>query len=279
MVVKGKEVRDNIRSKIREKSDKENYSLHMLRVGENPSDISYERGIIGACKDTGIDYKTHVFNIDVTEDILLDKIEELNNNPNVDGIIIFRPLISHLNEYKIINAIDPNKDVDGSTDVNLSKIFQFKESIEPATARACIEFLKYNKIEIEGKNILIINRSMVLGRPLAMMLLKLNATVTIAHSKTVDLDSLIKSSDIIISATGKAKLHNRDIFNENQILIDVGMSEDEDGNLVGDFDIELLKDKVKIITPVLGGIGSITSSVILLNTILAKEMKGDKNGR
>lgn len=273
MIVKGIEVRNRLREDIIKETSKRDYSLHMIRLGNNQADISYERGIIKTCEAVNVLYKVHKFSSDVKEDELLSLIDELNKDEKVDGIVIFRPLPKTLNEEKILNSINPLKDIDCSTNKNLSNIFLFKDTIEPATARGVMEFLKYNNIKLKGKKVLIINRSIVLGRPLSMMMLNQDATVTMAHSKSENLDDLMTKRDIIVSAIGCGKFHNKDIFNKNQILIDVGMSVDNEGNLSGDFDINLLKDKVKIITPVIGGIGSITNTILVLNTLKAKKLR------
>lgn len=259
-------------AKLREKG--RDPKLAVLRVGANPNDISYERGILKNCDNLGITAQVVEVEESVDTQGLLAVLEELNGDDSVDGILMFRPLPRHLDEKLISESIDPNKDVDCMHPYNLAKVFASDTSgLEPATPRSAMEILKFYGIELTGKRVAIINRSMVLGRPLAMMMLKENASPIICHSKTDDLKGLTKWADIVVLAAGRAKSFGEEYFTKDSIIIDVGVSEAEDGSIAGDADYENLVDKVKAITPVPGGVGSMTTTILLSQVVKACENK------
>ncbi len=259
-------------AKLREKGI--DPKLAVLRVGANPNDISYERGILKNCDNLGITAQVVEVEESVDTQGLLAVLEELNGDDSVDGILMFRPLPRHLDEKLISESIDPNKDVDCMHPYNLAKVFASDTSgLEPATPRSAMEILKFYGIELTGKRVAIINRSMVLGRPLAMMMLKENASPIICHSKTDDLKGLTKWADIVVLAAGRAKSFGEEYFTKDSIIIDVGVSEAEDGSIAGDADYENLVDKVKAITPVPGGVGSMTTTILLSQVVKACENK------
>lgn len=276
-ILKGKYVGDKIKEKM--KSDieilgKKNIfpKLAIIRLGENPDDISYEKSIIKNCDNMDIRWK--VINLDesVTTEDLIATMDELNGNDEISGILLFRPLPKHIDEQKIRQAINVDKDVDCMHPLNLAKIFEGDfTGFKPCTAAAALYTLTQNDVDLEGKNVVVVNRSMVVGKPLAMMLLNENATVTICHSKTKDLKSICSNSDIVVTALGRAKFFTEDYFNEESIGIDVGMSLDGDGKLSGDIDYVNVVDKIKMITPVPGGVGGITTSILLSHVVLASK--------
>ncbi|NMA49355.1 MAG: bifunctional 5,10-methylenetetrahydrofolate dehydrogenase/5,10-methenyltetrahydrofolate cyclohydrolase, partial [Tissierellia bacterium] len=199
-------------------------TLGIIRLGDNPGDISYEKSIIKACEKMNME--AIVFEQDAktnTED-LINLMQELNNNPKISGILLFRPLPKHIDEEKIRNSITPDKDVDCMHPLNLEKIFEGNsKGFSPCTPKAAMETLLFNKIELEGKDVVVVNRSMVVGKPLAMMLLDKNATVTICHSRTKDLNKITKAADIVVTALGRPKFFTMDYFNPDSIVIDVGV--------------------------------------------------------
>ncbi|WP_409069616.1 bifunctional 5,10-methylenetetrahydrofolate dehydrogenase/5,10-methenyltetrahydrofolate cyclohydrolase [Clostridium sp. FAM 1755] len=246
--------------------------LAILRMGNKQDDISYERSIIKNCEKLNIETKVYELKEDILENDFLKLMEELNGEKNIHGILVFRPYPKHLNESIINSAIALNKDIDCMHPLNLEKIFEGDlDGFMPCTPEAVMEILKYYDIDLKGKNIVIINRSMVVGKPLAMMALSNNATVTICHSRTVDLPSITKKADIVVTAIGKAKLIKEEYFNKDSIVIDVSINVDENGKLCGDVDFENVQDKVKAITPVPKGVGSVTTTLLLKHIVEAAE--------
>lgn len=244
--------------------------LGIVRVGNDPSDISYERSIIKNCDSLGIKTKIVELDKEVNTENLIEAIKELNNDSLTSGILVFRPLPKHIDDERIRIAVDPSKDVDCMHPLNLEKIFEGDISgFAPCTPRGAMEILSYNDIPLEGKNVVVINRSMVVGKPLAMMLLEKNATVTICHSRTKNLDEITKNADIVMTALGRAKFLDDKYFNENSIIIDIGVSLGSDGKMSGDVDMEKVDGKVQMITPVPGGVGSVTTSILLKQVVHA----------
>ncbi|AUN10120.1 bifunctional 5,10-methylene-tetrahydrofolate dehydrogenase/5,10-methylene-tetrahydrofolate cyclohydrolase [Clostridium botulinum] len=246
--------------------------LAILRMGNKPDDIAYERSIIKSCEKLNIETKVEELNEDILEEDFLKLMESLNNEKEIHGILVFRPYPKHLNENIINSSIALNKDVDCMHPLNLERIFEGDlNGFMPCTPEAVIEILKYYDIDLKGKNIVIINRSMVVGKPLSMMVLSHNATVTICHSKTIDLPSITKKADIVVTAIGKAKLIKEEYFNEDSIVMDVSINIDENGKLCGDVDFENVKEKVGAITPVPKGVGSVTTTLLLKHIVDAAE--------
>lgn len=269
--VVAKEIKEQMKIKLSEMEKQGKYpTLGIVRLGSNPGDISYEKSIIKACDAIGI--KAIVYEEDTSLDTegLVSLLEKLNNDSEISGILIFRPLPKHIDEEAIKNAISPDKDVDCMHPLNLEKIFEGDlTGFSPATPKAALDILLFNNIDLEGKNVVIINRSMVVGKPLAMMLLEENATVTICHSRTKDLASITKRADVVVTALGKPKFFDEKYFNENSIIIDVGVGMDSEGKLSGDVDYDKVFDYVKMITPVPGGVGSVTTTILLNQVVLA----------
>lgn len=274
-ILKGKVVADKIKEKMKKdieelKKNGKTPTLGIVRLGDNPDDISYERSIIKNCERIGIEAKVFERDINMTTEELVSLMEELNNDNTISGVLVFRPLPKHIDEGKVREALSPSKDVDCMHPMNLARIFEGDLSgFAPCTPKAAMEILLDYGIDLEGKNVVIVNRSMVLGKPLAMMMLKQNATVIICHSRTKDLPEITKKADVVVTALGKAKFFDEKYFNENSICIDVGISLDEEGNLSGDIDFEKVSELVSKITPVPGGVGSVTTSILLSHVVEA----------
>jgi len=247
-------------------------ALLIIRVGMRQDDISYEKGILKKCDELGIKAVVKLLSGDVPQEELIKVIKSANENSGIHGIMLFRPLPDHIDTNAVRNVIDPVKDVDCMSPLNLAKVFEGKaDGIVPCTPRAVIEMLRYYNIPLEGANVVVVGRSLVVGKPLAMLLLDENATVTICHSGTKDLPSVTASADIVVAAIGKAKFLDEKYFNKNSIAIDVGINVDEKGKLHGDVDYDKVFDKVKGLTPATGGIGSITTIILLSHVVLACE--------
>ena len=274
-LLKGKAVassiKDNMKRDIEKLAQEDKVpTLGIVRLGNNPGDISYEKSIIKNCDNIGINSKVFEKDVDIKTEELVELIEELNNSKDISGILVFRPLPKHIDEEIVRNAISPLKDVDCMHPLNLEKIFEGNmDGFAPCTPKAAMEILKHYQIPLEGKNVVVINRSMVVGKPLAMMLLKENATVTICHSRTKNLDEITRNADVVVVALGKAKFFDEKYFNEDSIVIDVGVSLDENKKLSGDADFDKVSPIVSKITPVPGGVGSVTTSILLSHVVLA----------
>lgn len=248
--------------------------LSIVRVGSNPDDIAYERGAVNRCKKIGIHVECIELPEDVSQEQYINLIQWLNDDKDVNGILTLRPLPKHIDENLVKDMISPLKDVDGFNPINFSKIANGDDSgFAPCTPSAVIEIIKQNNISLKGKHVVLVGRSMVVGKPLAMMLLNEDATVTVCHSKTEDLERITSSADILITAIGRAKMINRYYVEKGVTVIDVGINVDDNGNLCGDVDIDDVIDVVERITPVPGGVGSITTSILARNVINACKMQ------
>ena len=248
--------------------------LVIIRVGDNPSDISYEKGAMKRMEKAGIRASNYRFDADVDPDKFMEAFRYLNNDEDVDGILIFRPLPKHLDEKLICNTIDPVKDMDCISPVNQAKLFAGDESgYAPYTAEAVMELLKTYHIDPAGKEVAIIGRSMVIGKPLAMLMIKANATVTVCHTKTKDIESVCRRADIVVACAGSAKMVTPAFLKNDAVVIDVGINVDKDGNLVGDVDFDAIKDVASAASPVPGGVGMITTSVLAMHVIKAALMR------
>ena len=241
--------------------------LSIIRVGENEDDLAYERGIIKRFGTIGAEVDVNILPPDCNQLTLNETMIRLNNDNSVHGILLFRPLPAHLSENSLKPLISPEKDVDCFGIINNAYIYSGdKRGYPPCTPQAVIELLDFYGIDVTGQKVTIVGRSMVVGKPLAMLLLHKNATVTICHTKTDDLESECRNADILIACAGKSKMISENHVHSEQIIIDVGINI-LDGKLCGDVDYENVSDKVKMITPVPGGIGSVTTSVLLKHTV------------
>jgi methylenetetrahydrofolate dehydrogenase (NADP+)/methenyltetrahydrofolate cyclohydrolase len=244
--------------------------LMIMRVGERQDDMSYEKAAIKRMQGCGIECEVISMPADISQDDFIKKLKSVNEDNKVHGILIFRPLPKHISEGVIKNIISSGKDIDCFNPVNVAKIFEGdKTGFAPCTPTAAMEILKYYHIDLKGKNAVVIGRSLVVGKPIAMLLLEENTTVTICHSKTSDLASVASTADILVAAIGKAKMITEDYVKEGAVVIDVGINVDADGNICGDVDTEKCKDKVSFITPVPLGVGSVTTAVLAKHVLKA----------
>lgn len=248
-------------------------TLAILRVGERSDDISYEKGTTKRCEAVGIEVKKIVLDQNVSSEQFFQTLEQLNNDPTVHGILMFRPLPKHLDNERARKAINPEKDVDGCTDLSLAGVFTNSEiGFAPCTAQAAMEMLDYYHIDVKGKNAVVLGRSLVVGKPVSMLLLNKNATVTTCHTKTVNVTEISSKADIIIACTGQMESLTKDYFSPNQIVIDVGINFNEaKGKLCGDVLFEEVEPIVAAISPVPKGVGSVTTAVLVNHVAIAAE--------
>jgi len=269
-ILKGKDVADKINNEtielvslLKEKSI--NPRLAIVRVGERKDDLAYERTACKRCEALGIEEETIVLDVNCSQEDIESVITELNNNDLIHGMLLFRPLPKHLDERKICSMINPSKDIDGITNISLAGVFKNEElGFTPCTAEAAMKILDYYNIDLTGKKVTVIGRSLVVGRPLAMLLMHKNATVTICHTKTKEIETIAKEADILVVASGQMESINSSYVNPNQTIIDVGISWNETKQkLCGDVNFDEVEPIVTNITPVPGGVGSVTTSILL----------------
>lgn len=243
-------------------------TLGIVRIGSNPADISYEKGAVKKMESLSLKTKVFEFDENISSDDFIDEFKKINEDDEIDGILLFRPLPKHIDEKKVIEVLDERKDLDGISYKNIAKVFAGDESgFAPCTAKAVIKILESNNIELEGKNVVVLGRSMVIGKPVAMLAIQKNATVTLCHSKTADLKKVCKNADILIVAIGRAKMINDDYIGEDAVVIDVGINFFE-GKLCGDVDLENVKNAA-MATPVPKGVGAVTTSVLAQHLVIA----------
>ena len=249
-------------------------TLGIVRVGERGDDLSYERGAVKRCETLGVAYEKFLLPADCTQEELMAVIDQVNKNDAIHGVLIFRPLPKHLDEAAVIKALEPEKDVDGITDGSMVGVFAgTNQGFPPCTPQACMEILDYYNVDCTGKKAVVVGRSLVVGKPAAMMLIKKNATVTVCHTRTVDMPSVVKEADIVIVAAGRAGVVDASYVREGQIVIDVGINVNAEGKLCGDVDYASVEPIVEAITPVPGGVGSVTTSVLIGHVVEAAKRK------
>lgn len=237
--------------------------LAIVRVGENPDDMSYERGALKKMESFGLRAGVYAFPYDINDRNFKEEFSKINEDDDVSGILLLRPLPKHINEKDIEKMIKPEKDLDGISPENIAKVFSGDSTgFAPCTAEAVIEMLKANNIPIAGKRVVIVGRSMVVGKPLSMLMLKENATVTVCHTKTVSIKEICKNAEILVAAAGRARMIDKDYVGKDAVVIDVGINVDENGMLCGDVDFENIKECASMATPVPGGIGAVTTAVL-----------------
>lgn len=246
-------------------------TLGILRVGERPDDLSYERGALKRCELIGVEVRVIALPEDVSEQEFFDTLDGLNKDSNIHGILMFRPLPKHIDGEKARAMLLASKDVDGCTDLSLAGVFtNTKLGFPPCTAEAAMAILKYYNISVSGKKVAVIGRSLVIGRPVAMMLMHENATVTICHTKTTDVPSITRDADIVVVASGQMESVGKEFVKEGQTIIDVGIGWNEQkGKLCGDVCFEEVEDIVDAITPVPGGVGGVTTSILVKHVVEA----------
>jgi len=244
--------------------------LAIIRVGEKPDDMSYERSAVKKMEAFGLRVQTFVFPKDISDEDFKEAFQKINKDQDVAGILLLRPLPGQIKEKEIEAMIDPKKDLDGISPVNIAKVFSGDPSgFAPCTAEAVIEILKANNISIEGKRAAVIGRSMVIGKPLSMLLLKENATVTICHTRTKELPEICRQAEILVAAAGKAGMVEESWVSDGAVVIDVGINVDENGKLCGDVDQASMESRNLLLTPVPGGVGAVTTAVLAKHLIQA----------
>ena len=270
MLLDGKQLSKKIKKELKDEVSSLSIkpTLAIVLVGNNPASEIYVKNKLKSAKYCGINTSLIIFEETITQEKLISEIHNLNNNEIYHGIIVQLPLPKHINEQKIINAIDPKKDVDGFGILNKGKLFSGLNSIESATPKGIIRLLEEYNIEIKGKHAVVVGRSNIVGKPMAIMLLNKHATVTICHSKTENLKEITKQADILVVAIGKAKFITKDMVKEGAVVIDVGTNRVND-LLVGDVDFENVEPVTSYITPVPGGVGPLTIASLLENTVIA----------
>ncbi len=273
MIIDGKQISQSLKDEMREEVAQlaaqygKKPRLEVIIVGDNPASRSYVRGKIKATEYCGFDGELIELPESVEESVLLQEIDRLNRNDEVDGILVQLPLPKHIDEQKVINAISPEKDVDGFHPENVARLWLNEPCILPCTPKGIIVLLEKAGVELSGRRAVVIGRSNIVGKPVAKLLLDRNCTVTIAHSRTQDLPALCREADIVVAAIGRAKMITADYIKRGAAVIDVGINRTEDGHLVGDVDFEAVKDVAGYITPVPGGVGPMTITMLMRNTI------------
>ncbi len=281
VIIDGKALSAKLKNQMKEKvevlkASGTNPCLAVIIVGENPASKVYVNNKKKSCAELGIESLEYALPEETTEGELLKIIDELNKNENVDGILCQLPLPSHICEKNIINSISPEKDVDAFHPENVGHIMIGDYTFLPCTPAGVMEMLKEYEIDVAGKNCVVVGRSNIVGKPMTMLLLKENATVTVCHSRTKDLASFTRAADILVSAVGKPGLITEDMVKENAVVIDVAINRLENGKLCGDVDFEKVKEKASFITPVPGGVGPMTIAVLMKNTVTAAEKRKKK---
>ena len=247
-------------------------TLAIVRVGERPEDLSYERGALKRCEKVGIRVRQFTLPEESSHGDLMAVIEQINADREIHGCLLFRPLPPQIDEAAICAALDPAKDVDGITAGSLASVFTGGGAgYPPCTAQACMEILNYYGCDLTGKRAVVVGRSLVVGKPLSMLLLGKNATVTLCHTRTADLAAECRRAEVLIAAAGRANMIGRDHLAPGQLVLDVGINVDENGNLVGDVDFAAADETVGAVTPVPGGVGAVTTSVLAAHVLQAAE--------
>lgn len=275
-ILKGKEVADALTARMQQdveelKAQGVTPTLCIFRVGERPDDLAYERGATKRAQAAGVKVKNLILPADVPQDVFDRELNRVNKDDTIHGILLFMPLPKHLDTERARQMLNPAKDVDGCTDLSLAGVFtNTKTGFPPCTAQAAMEILHHFDIPVSGKKAAVIGRSLVIGRPVGMMLMHENATVVNCHTRTVDVPSITREADILIAAAGRLHSVTRDFTNPDQVVIDVGINWDEEkGGISGDVAFEDVEPHVQAITPVPGGVGSVTSSVLIGHVIEA----------
>ncbi len=249
-------------------------TLAIVRVGERPDDLSYERTAMKRAAGLGISVKQYVLDAEASQADLEAALRDVNADGQMHGCLMFRPLPRSIDEKAMCDTLAAAKDVDGISTASLASVFtDGSDGFPPATAEACVKMLDHYQVPIEGKHVVVIGRSLVIGKPVAMMLLRRNATVTLCHSRTENLAEVCRAADIVICATGRARAYGREFFRAGQTVLDVGINFDAEGNLCGDVDFEEVEPVVAAITPVPGGIGTVTTSTTMEHVVAAAESK------
>ena len=277
-LIDGKAVSLQVKQQVKQECDKLKTKgvtpgLAVIIVGDDPASQVYVRNKEKACEECGFYSVKYALDADTTQDELNALIDKFNKDEKINGILCQLPLPKHLDDKEVINRIDPIKDVDAFHPVNVGAIMIGDYNFLPCTPAGVMELIHSTGVDVTGKKAVVIGRSNIVGKPMAMLLLHENATVEITHSKTIDLKSITKEADILVAAIGRAKFVTADMVKNGAIVIDVGMNRDENGKLCGDVDFENVKDKCSFITPVPGGVGPMTISMLMRNTLTAAKLQ------
>lgn len=277
-IIDGKQISADIKETVRQEvlalsMDGISVGLAVIIVGDNQASRVYVNSKKKACEALGIHSEEYALNAQTSQVELLNLVEKLNNNPDINGILVQLPLPSHIDEKKIIESISPLKDVDAFHASNVGKIMIGDYDFLPCTPAGCMELIHSTGITISGKTCVVVGRSNIVGKPMAMLLLHESGTVTICHSRTTNLKEVCKTADILVAAVGKAKIITAGMVKEGAVVIDVGMNRDENGKLCGDVDFEGVSKVAEYITPVPGGVGPMTIATLMKNTVIAAKMQ------
>jgi methylenetetrahydrofolate dehydrogenase (NADP+)/methenyltetrahydrofolate cyclohydrolase len=249
--------------------------LALVRIGESEEDLAYERMALKRCESVGVTPYVFAFEAGISHEDFLLKFKEINADEKIHGILCYRPFPANIDERAIRSAIDPQKDIDCMSPDNIAKLFIGEtDGFNPCTPEAVMAFLEFYGIGVEGKNVVIVGRSMVVGRPLSMLMLKKNATVTICHTKTADLKKVCRGADILVAAVGRARMFDASYVSPGTVVIDVGMNSDGRGGMCGDVDTDTLMDVASAVSPVPGGIGTVTNSILVSHVIRSASLHG-----
>ena len=249
-------------------------ALAVILVGEDPASKVYVRNKARACKECGIRSEVIRMSAETTQAELMAEIERVNSDPALHGLLIQLPLPAHLDEAAALAAVDWRKDVDGFHKMNAGALLEGEEGVRPCTPAGCMELLRRSHVPLTGANAVVVGRSNIVGKPMALMLLEANCTVTICHSRTRNLADIVKNADIVVAAVGRAKFITGDMIKPGAAVIDVGINRREDGTLCGDVDFDAAQEKAGWITPVPGGVGPMTIAMLMKNTLDAAEKHG-----
>lgn len=276
-IINGKEVSKKVRESVKAETEKLKAQgivpgLAVVIVGDDPASRVYVNNKKKACTEVGFMSEEYALPAETTQEELLALVDKLNKKPKINGILVQLPLPKHLNEKAVIEAISPEKDVDAFHASNVGKIMIGDYKFLPCTPAGVMELIHSENIEISGKNCVVIGRSNIVGKPMAMLLLHENGTVTITHSRTKNLAEITKNADILVAAVGKPKFVTGDMVKEGAVVIDVGMDRDENGKLCGDVDFDSVEPKASYITPVPGGVGPMTIAMLMKNTLMAAKI-------
>ena len=278
VLLTGKEVSNAVKERVAESVKTLAQSgitptLAILRVGERPDDLSYERSAIKVAATLGIEVRSIVLPADATQEQIEVAIDGINDDVSIHGCLMFRPLPKGIDETALCNRLDARKDMDGIGLSSLAGIFAGTgQGYAPCTAQACIEICDYYNVPIQGKRVVVIGRSLVIGKPVSMLFLQRNATVTICHSRSENLAEITREADVVVCATGRAKAYDARYFSAGQTVIDVGINVDDQGNLCGDVDFDSVEPLVAAITPVPRGVGSVTTALLMEHVVKAASM-------
>ncbi len=279
MIINGKEVAKKVRSEVKDEVEKLREKgivpkLAVIMVGNDKASEVYVRNKSKACNEVGIEFEEFLEDENITQDHLLNLIDELNKRDDIHGILLQSPIPSHLNIREAFNKIDYKKDVDGFNPINIGKLLIGEDGLVPCTPQGIVKMLEEYNIEIKGKRAVVIGRSNIVGKPMSQCLLNKDATVTICHSKTKNIKDIIKEADIVVASLGKPKFVTADMVKDGAVVIDVGINRGEDGKLVGDVDFDNIENKASYITPVPGGVGPMTVAMLMHNVVkVAKDLE------